>query len=458
MPLKTILFAVLLVAACTAGLVSPIWGALGYVGHYLIGPDRQWWSDSLRFLGIRYSLTLAIITAIGIALNWKKIRFPGPAFARQQMLLLLMLGVVWFSVLIGDATVGRYSQQVDHPSVKFTKIVLFALMLTHVATNIKDVNRLIWVLILGAWILGLQAYDTPYSKFEHGRLEGIGGPDFTDATFFAAFQASMLPIIAAQFMRSKWLGKILCSISGAFVANAIILTRTRGAVVGLLIGCLAALLLAPRRHRLTILAGLIVAGAAFFYLSDPQFLQRAATITRSEGERDSSAQSRIVIWHGALRMLAANPLGVGAGNFYQNIGHYTEGGAYASMDAHNTFLRCACELGIQGIALFLAMIGCALFTLRRVATTVAALPDEDRMSVQWLSFGAMVSIATLLGCCLTISLLYVEFIWWFLMLPVCLIRAASGLDAQYAELAQASDDDQARELNESWLSEEPLPS
>jgi O-antigen ligase len=154
-------------------------------------------------------------------------------------------------------------------------------------------------------------------------------------------------------------------------------------------------------------------------------------------------------------MLAANPLGVGSGNFYQNIGNYTEGGAYASMDAHNTYLRCACELGIQGIAVFLALIGGAAFASRKAANAAARLPEDQRVSIQWLSYGLLVSLTTLLGCCLTISLLYVEYVWWFLLLPVCVHRAAWSLEAQEAEQSGTPAEWEGDGLNESWFAEEP---
>lgn len=431
MAIKTVLFALLFAVAFLGGFLSPIWSVLGYVGHYTIGPERQWWHAPLSPLGIRYSLILALTTAVGIALHWNKLRLPGPVFCAQEKLLLAFLALVWLSVLTSSETIGRYGGQIDHPSVKITKVILFVMMLSQVATNFRDFNRFIWVLIIAAFLLGIQAYSTPYHRFQGGRLEGIGGPDFTDSTYFAAFQASVLPLIGAQFMRSRWPGKIFCLVSGAFVANAVILTRTRGAVVGLALGCLVALALAPRKYRAIIVLGLIVAGSAFFSLTDQQFLQRAGTITRSEETRDKSAQSRIVIWRGAVRMFAAHPLGVGAGNFYQNIGNYTEGGQYPNMAAHNTFLQCPCELGIQGAIVFLALIACALLTLRKTDRIAAVLPDQERLSLQWLCYGMVVSLVTMLGCCLTISLLYVEFVWWFLAIPICLARTAQRLASQH---------------------------
>ena len=426
MPLKTILWAGFFTVAALGALWNPMLGIVGYVGHYSIGPEGQWWNAPLSPLRIRYSFTLAAMTAIGVALNWRKLRF-GPQFlCRHEKLVLLFLGIVWLSVLIGAETTGRYTASgIDHPSVKLTKVIIFTLMLTHVVTDLRKLDWFIWVLIAGALILGLQAWDTPRRAFLRGRLEGVGGPDFSEANFFAAYMATMLWIIGVQFLRSGWVGKAFCFIAGAFTANAIVLTRSRGAMVGLAAGAVAAVLAAPGKLRLRLALGLVLGGAGFLYLADPQFLHRGSTITASEEERDSSAQSRIRLAQAGVQMVKDHPFGVGAGNFYQTIENYIP--EYKGKDAHNTYVRCATELGIQGIALLFVIIIGGFWLLRRTIRFAEGLPPPLRNQVVLLASGLSCALATLSACFLTVSLTYVEFVWWFLLLPVCLSRAVGNL-------------------------------
>ena len=427
MALKTILWAGFFGAMCIAALWSPIWGVVGYVGNYSIGASSQWWNAPLSPLGIRYSLTLAAFTAAGIAINWGKLRFGRSLLCRHEKLLLLFLGIVWLSTIFGPETVGAYTLPgIDHPSVKLTKIVIFTLMLTHVVTDLKNLERLLWGLVLGALILGLQAWDTPRRAFESGRLEGVGGPDFGDANYFGAYMAAMLPLIGVQFLRTRWQGKVLCLISGVFATNAIVLTRSRGAFVGVAAGMVMAGLLAPRRHRAKIIALLLVAGLGGLSLSDPQFLSRMTTIVAPEEERDSSAMSRVRLTEAGLRMAADHPFGVGTGNFYQTIGRYIP--EYSGKDAHNTYLRCLTEQGIQGFACFVLLIFNGFLLLRNVGKQAANLPPPDNRSLQLLAFGMKVSLVSLLASCLTMSLTYVEFLWWLLLLPVCLQRVLMNLE------------------------------
>ncbi|MHB0954794.1 MAG: O-antigen ligase family protein [Pirellulaceae bacterium] len=437
MALKTLLFVGLFAAACIGAFYSPIWPLLGYVGHYCVGPERQWWHAPVRFLGIRYSFTLAALTALSMALHSQDLRYGRSQWHAHEKLLLWFLLAVWVASVLGSETVGRYtSSRIDHPSVKFTKVVVFTLMMTHVATNLKNLNRLIWVMISGATILGMQAWSTPQRSFISGRLERVGGPDFGEANFFAAFMACMLWIIGMQFMRSDWKGKVLCFIAGGFTANAVILTRSRGAMVGLGAGACVALLMVPKRFRTYLVIGMVLAGIGFLRLSDERFLTRTMTIFADSEERDASANSRLVLAKAGLRMWQDHPLGVGAGNFYQNVGTYLPN--WPGTDAHNTYIRCLTEVGIQGLVLFLALIASAFLMLYRMRHDVAELPRPDQDDVILLSYGMTCTIATMAACFLTISLTYVEFIWWFLMLPVCLSRTIDNLRADASAIEESS--------------------
>ena len=419
MALKTVLFVVLFLAACIGTFIGPIWPMLGYVAHYCIGVERQWWHAPIADLGVRYSFTLAILTAVAMFLHAKSLRFGRAGLCAHEMLLLAYLGAVWLSVLIGPPTVGRYIVA-DHISVKFTKVVLFTFMLTHIVTDIKNLDRLLWVLIVCSMVLGMQAWDTPYGSFVRGRLENIGGPDFSDANYFGAFMATMMWPIGIQFIRSGWGGKILCFLSGGFTANAVILTRSRGAFVGLMAGGLMALFMAPKRFRAYIALGLVLGGVGFYSLTDERFVQRSSTIVAPQEELDESAKARIDLTKTALRMWASKPWGIGAGNFHQSIGQYDH--RLKGADAHNGYTRCLVELGAQGFLLFMALWGSALLILYRMRRPISGMNEARQKDVMLLAFGFMCSIAAVMACMLTMSLTYVEFTWWIVMIPVCMRR------------------------------------
>ncbi len=436
--IKSIIF-IGLFSVCAIGAVFlPHLGVYGYLADYSIGPYGQWWEVPFRGLGIRYSFTLALATIMGVVLQYRKLRFGSAVFQGQEILVLLFLLVIWFSFLGGSSTVVRYST-VDHPAVKFTKIAVFLFLMTHIITDRNKLDGLMWVFVMCALILGLQAWDMPRRSFVSGRLEGLGGADFAESNFLAAFMAAMLPIIGIQLLRArKWRYKLLCLPAAAFAANTIVLCRSRGAFVGIFMGCMAAILMAPKRHRKKIAVGLVLGAMGGLYVSDEQFLERLTTIVVSEQEeRDESAMSRFRLWNAGLQMVYDHPAGIGIGNWYQTIGRYIP--EYEGKDSHNTFVKCIAELGVHGFFLFALIIWFALNETRRIRKISGRLPPEMEHDFVLLAFGIFLSIVIILTCGLTITMIYMEGLWVLLMLPVCLRRAYENAVMDYEAETNACD-------------------
>lgn len=428
MAIKPILYVAGFVIACGGALFVPLAGVLGYMGQYPIG--GQWYTMPVRQLGVRVSFLLALFTGVGIVLRYRDLRCGKKLLTGVEWLMLVFLGVIWLSVLLGQPTEGGRYTIMDHPSVKMAKIVLFVLMLTHVATTAKRFNLIMWYFVLSGLFLGYRAFTTPLSHFTRGRLENIGGPDFRDANALAMYLACMLPFIAVQFLQSRWVGKLVCLVAGAFTANGIILTRSRGALVGIAAGAVVALVLAPKKRRLVIIGGLVLAVAGGLYLTDARYLDRMSTIHAEGGEMDASSRSRLEIWRGSVAMLEANPLGVGVGNFEQSIGRYAR--EFPGRDAHNTFIRCYGEMGFPGLFALAFLIISIVVSLRRLRKRIGHLPQAPRETMRYAAYAVSISVAIVLVCGMTISLLYIEAMWWFLALPVCLSRVAENLQDDLA--------------------------
>lgn len=441
MSLKGLIFIGIFGLCAGGALFFPHLGIYGYLADYCINPGDQWWSAPFAGLGIRYSLTLALATFVGIILRRDKLKFGEEFFYLQEWFILLFLGVVWALTIFGPETVGRYTIA-DHPSIKLTKIVIFTLMMTHVVTDIKKLSGLFWTLASVSLVLGLKAWDTPYSRFIGGRLEGIGGADFGEANFFAAFMAAMLPLIGIQFLRSKhWIGKLYALICGAFTADAVVLCRSRGAFLGMAMGALAALWFTPKNLRKKVFVLLLVGTLGVVYLTDNTFVERIMTITTEQEDMDESASSRIELWKAGAKIFIKNPLGIGPGNWYQTIGQYIP--EYEGKDSHNTYVKCAVELGFFGIFLFLSLLFQAYLNLKKVFYGLKLFSYEESVDFNQYYFAIIVAIIILLTCALTITMIYIEVVWVLLMLPVCLRRA---LDNVIIENKLVSDKEQNKPI------------
>jgi hypothetical protein len=367
---------------------------------------------------------LAGVTAVSMLLNYRQLNYRR-FFTGQEKLILAFVAFVWLSDFATAESIGRYSS-VDHPTMKMTKICVFLLMLSHVVTDRKRLKIVAWALVIFALVLGLQAYEVPMSAFNKGRLETVGGADFGDANRFGGFMASMLFIVGCQFLNCRrWYQWLLVFLAGGFAANAIVLTRSRGALLGVAAGMLVAIFFAAPRYRKIILVGIVCAGLGMFYLSDETFVERGSTIVAQEEERDASAQSRLEIWKGGLKMFAAHPVfGVGPGNFYQNIGIYQP--LRPGRDAHNTLVRCAGELGAIGLGLFVLIVLNAFRLCWQCMRQAETFPVDIAKDFQLMTLGFMACLAAMLAYGMTGTLLYTEYLWWLLIMPVALQRAVEN--------------------------------
>jgi O-antigen ligase len=420
MTLRALLFFAGFLVAAIGSLFAPVLGVLGYTAHYAIGAEGQWWFSSLRIFEVRYALTLALVTAVGFLMNSRKQSWGPHFFSGQEKLMLAFLGLVWLTVLAGPATQGLYTV-VDHPSTKLTKILFFVMLMSHIVTTLRNLDLLIWGLIAGGLVLGLEAYETPREAFSSGRLETVGGPDFRDSNALAAYLAALLPLVGIQFLRSGWRGKLVCAACGAFILNGVVLARSRGAVVGLVAGAVVAVLFCPKAHRGKMALGMTLGVASLFYLGDTGFWERAGTITKGPEGRDRSAESRLEIWEGGIKMATENPFGVGAGNFAQNIGKYAP--LHPNRDAHSTFVRCLCELGIAGLVVLAALIVNSLVLLFKSVRRSNELIEQGHPESGYLGLGILSALTVFVTSGLMGTFTYVEAFWWYLAIPVCLHRA-----------------------------------
>lgn len=418
---KSIVFISLFLICTVGAFFLPHLGIYGYLADYCIGSSKQWWAKPFSGLGIRYSFTLALATISGFVLQRHKLRFGFSVITIHETACLLFLLVMWISYIGSDGTMNRYST-VDHPTIKFTKVVLFVFLMTHIITDRKKLSGLLWVFVLCALALGLTSWELPRKAYVSGRLEGVGGADFAEANFFGSFMAAMLPLIGVQLLRSKtWSLRILCIISAAFTANTVVLCRSRGALVGIVMGAFAAMIMAPKRFRKHISIGLILGALGGLYVTDQQFLERISTIIVSdEEERDESAASRFRLWVAGMQMVYDQPFGIGVGNWYQTIGSYIP--EYVGKDSHNTYVKCIAEMGIFGFLVFALVIFSSLVEIKRLNRYAAYLPMDIQNDLKLFAFGLFITLVIILTCGLTITMIYTETIWILLMLPVCLRR------------------------------------
>lgn len=219
----------------------------------------------------------------------------------------------------------------------------------------------------------------------------------------AMLMAMTVPWTLASWERSQgpFLRAALLLAFGLQCATVVV-THSRGGSLGLATAVTAWALLSQNRGRAF---GLGAAAAVAVLLFAPEsFWQRNETI--QDYEMDASAQGRLRSWEAGWRALGESPLlGVGADNYLAAWNRYMPRNIREhSYTAHNTWMQVTVELGLLGLAAFVAML---------LATARGLWKMRDDVELGREARGMLASLLAILVCGSTGGY---GFNWFFYML------------------------------------------
>jgi O-antigen ligase len=424
MPIRSLTFLLYFGSSCAGALVVPMAGVLCYLVLYHVYPQTTWWGMRLEFLGIRYSFICGLCLMIGTALNLNRLRFGKKFLQPVEWSILGVFLAISLSAVLTTEWIDKSEMVLD----KMFKVFLFCLMMSHVVVSKKRIWYLTLFFMLMALYLGHEARNAPLSAFEQNRLNGIGGPDFRESAALAIHLFALLPFVAVVFRQKSLSLKVLSFLAAGYALNAILLCRARSAFLAGIVAGLMALWYIPRKHRRWATCMLALGLCGGVMLSDSYFRERMATIFSSAEERDKSAGSRLIIWSAAWEMFKDYPQGVGIGRFEYEIGQYAPEALPRQSnrrDAHNTYVLCAGETGIIGLAAFLTTLGLAWWTLGYAHRNVRRhLDDSDLFELIIFANRLALLVYMIAGC--FVSRFYTEGMWIFIIMPACIARAVNN--------------------------------
>lgn len=356
----------------------------------LDGPDQEAWGSWLGLPSFHLSLTLlgilvftfvsvtfhfnvaavgVAIGAAGIVLQKEKMRLPAPVW-------LLGAFVLW--AFVGSAG-SPYSDVALDQALEHFKLLVILLVAIN-AFHSEGQLRFYLYFLLGCFILfpvrvALVGYATGGSVIAD-RL--VSYQTYTNSNDFATLSLLALgAALALTFAGSSWtMARLGATVSAFLLFVVILLTQSRGALVGFAAGFGPALVLmgAKRPGRLlffggliALVIGLVVPSSAWERLSGMAKLTSASTVAQADPE--GSAAERFEIVKAGLQVVAEYPVfGVGLGTYQRVNAVYAP--HIGQRDAHNTYLKLAVEVGIPGLILWLAFIGSLLryaYRSRRLA-------------------------------------------------------------------------------------------
>jgi O-antigen ligase len=253
-------------------------------------------------------------------------------------------------------------------TVRYASYAGLYVVVTQFAGDHHALRRIAWVLSISSAIAGFLAIQGFLSgQFVLARLP------YGDPNDLAYILATTLPLTFWLLRPTRPSRRPLLLLLIAIIGTAVLLSFSRGALVGLMAG-LAWHAVTERRHLLVLLAGgaVTLVGMAVFVNANRS--QVEVGLQQKQSIAAYNVESRLDAWTAAAKLATDRPvLGIGPGNFGLK---YTEAtgrpeGSIGMAVVHNAYLDVAAEVGVLALVLFvtyLAMAFLRLTSARRHAT------------------------------------------------------------------------------------------
>lgn len=435
MSLTALVFAIIYLGGICAAVFNPVMGVALYVLVYHLNPETQWWAPSVQALCTRMSFTVALATFVGMLVRQPRLEHGARQFPTPYTLAILFCVIALGSLAWGlDTTPRSY-----YLAEKLVKLLVFLFILIRCIRTPQHYQLVFYTWLVGILYVGYEAQGgVGYIRF--GRLTGgLGGPDFAESSGLAVHLIATLPLIgAAFFMARTWFGRTFALLTGALAVNTLIATRTRNALVGLLVLALAGAFSLPRKYRVRGVVAIVIGALLAMQLADPGWWHRMDTITHYRD--DQSAASRLTYWRAAWAMAADYPFGIGLGNFHHVVMDYVPG-LEIVRSAHNSVMECLAELGWPGLILYVAVILTTLRILGQTARTARTLPDwsevvcfrrHTRFHLGWHAMALRTGLLGYLACGMFVTRVFTEDFWLLVGFCLCLHNVSKTMIAEQA--------------------------
>jgi O-antigen ligase len=167
----------------------------------------------------------------------------------------------------------------------------------------------------------------------------------------------------------------------------VLLTQSRGAFIGLLVGFGPPLLRRMRKGpsvaapALIVLAVIVALVPATSWHRLGGITKLTSTATIAEADEEGSAAQRFKIFKTGMRIFADHPvLGVGIGCYNEANNLYAP--ELGRRDVHNTYLNLAAEMGLPGLLLWVGLVWSVLSRVRRCRARLEA--DDRTIQALWI--------------------------------------------------------------------------
>ena len=210
----------------------------------------------------------------------------------------------------------------------------------------------------------------------------------------------------------RWKFLVLVAMAGSAVLGTVA-SSSRGALVG--VAAAGMWMLVKSKYRVRALVGAAVLVAVVLVT-----LPKEQRTRFSEAGEDKSSVTRLTYWRHGIEMTRDYPvLGIG---YFNWLPYYLRTYGVKGQLPHNIFIQASAELGVTGLAAFLALIGVTLVTNARTRRRAARAPNGRLVFLMAHSLDA--AMMGFLASGFFVTVLYYPFFWINLSMTVALSEVA----------------------------------
>lgn len=234
---------------------------------------------------------------------------------------------------------------------------LTLLLVVSVIRELKQIKIIVLLMCCSALLCDKSVYNAVagrnLSQFSYDIRDG-GVFGYAGANGAGAFEAWFIIVLLALYSYEKKRILRFCILGlAAFSSYCLMLTFSRGAYIGFLLGVTVFSLIKDQKLLLLLIPFLFT-----WQLIVPNSVTQRVTMTESNGELDESSAERVALWEDAKQLAMDHPL-VGTGfdtyKFMNRLNIYS--GQTLLRDTHNYYLKVLVETGAVGLGLLLVMLG-----------------------------------------------------------------------------------------------------
>lgn len=391
---------------------GPFYALLFYLWNAYFRPEDWTYGPLIGSLQLSWLIGLYLVAATAMSapkypLNWR-------------------IGLM--GAFVVDTVVGVVTS--EHPELSWTAWVMFAkvaLVAYFIPVLVTNRVRYRQALLVIALSLGFEGAKQGWAQL----FLNPGGVNSNTVSFLgdnngvALGMMMLVPLFGALAQTAE--SRLEAWVHRFFLVGVLmrgLTTYSRGGFIAALILGMAGLFRSRKRLRYIIGAGVLV--TLVTTVMPQAFWDRVSTITVDQDEeRDESAQGRLHFWAVAVEMAKQKPLtGVGFNVFSASYEKYNTDDRFSGDRAvHSVWFGVLSELGVPGLAAFVALWLAALWTCWRISVWSGRNPGLSDVRTY---ANALLSSLLVFGTAGTfLSVQYGEMFWHFVGLVVALVPLAN---------------------------------